>query len=51
VVAWRPLLLTLLGREVPELPADLLFTKLELQVLQRYAAKKDSRRPTVSASR
>ena len=41
VVAWRLLLLTLLGREVREFPAELLFTKLELQALQRYAAKKN----------
>jgi hypothetical protein len=39
VVAWRVMLMTLLGREVPELPPDVFFTDLELQVLQRYAKK------------
>ena len=34
VIAWRLLALTLLGRETPELPATLLFTTLEIQVLQ-----------------
>ena len=40
VVAWRVMLMTLLGREVPELPPDVLFTDLELKVLHRYAKKK-----------
>lgn len=40
VVAWRVMLMTLLGREVPELPADVFFTDLELRVLQCYAKKK-----------
>ena len=39
VVAWRVMLMTLLGREVPELPPDVFFTDLELKVLQRYAKK------------
>ena len=37
VIAWRLLTLTLLGRETPELPATLLFTDLEIQVLQDLA--------------
>ena len=37
VIAWRLLALTLLGRETPELPAALLFTTLELQVLRDLA--------------
>jgi len=39
VVAWRIMLMTLLGREVPELPADVFFTDLEMRVLRRYAKK------------
>jgi hypothetical protein len=39
VVAWRIMLLTLLGREAPELPPDVLFSDLEIEVLQRYAKK------------
>jgi hypothetical protein len=41
VIAWRIMLMTLLGREVPELPADVLFTDVELQTLRAYAKKKD----------
>jgi len=37
VIAWRVMLMTLLGREVPELPAELLFSDLELEVLSAYA--------------
>ena len=33
VIAWRIMLLTLLGREVPELPCDLLFSPIECEVL------------------
>jgi hypothetical protein len=43
VVAWRIMLMTLLGREVPELPAEILFTELEIETLRCYAKKKDSR--------
>jgi len=39
VIAWRILLMTLLGRETPELPAAALFSDLELRVLQAYAKK------------
>jgi len=41
VIAWRIMLMTLLGREAPELPADLLFSNIEIEVLRRYAKKKD----------
>lgn len=34
------MLMTLLGRESPELPAEVLFSDLELQVLGAYAKKK-----------
>ena len=37
VIAWRIMLMTLLGREVPDLPAEVLFTDIEIEVLQRYA--------------
>jgi hypothetical protein len=45
VIAWRIMLMTLLGRECPELPADILFSDLEIQVLDAYAKKKESRDP------
>ena len=38
VIAWRIMLMTLLGRETPELPADILFSDIELRVLNAYAA-------------
>ena len=37
VIAWRIMLMTLLGREVPELPAELLFSDIELEVLTAFA--------------
>ena len=40
VVAWRIMLLALLGRELPELPCDLLFNSWECEVLQLLAQKK-----------
>ncbi len=40
VIAWRIMLMTLLGRETPELPAEILFSDLELKVLGAYAKKK-----------
>jgi len=40
VIAWRVMLMTLLGREVPELPAELLFTDIELRVLGDYLNRK-----------
>ena len=45
VIAWRILLMTLLGRETPELPAEVLFSDLELQVLRAYAKKHGCRPP------
>jgi hypothetical protein len=39
VVAWRIMLMTLLGREAPELPAEVLFSDTEIEVLRRYAKK------------
>ena len=40
VIAWRIMLMTLLGREVPELPAEVLFSDLEIEVLKAYSKKK-----------
>jgi hypothetical protein len=40
VIAWRIMLMTLLGRETPELPAEVLFSDLEVEVLGAYAKKK-----------
>jgi hypothetical protein len=40
VVAWRIMLMTLMGRELPDLPAEILFTELEIAVLKQYAQKK-----------
>lgn len=40
VIAWRIILMTLLGREPPDLPAEVLFSELEIEVLQAYAKKK-----------
>jgi len=39
VIAWRIMLMTLLGREAPELPADVLFSDIEIEVLRRHAKK------------
>ncbi len=39
VIAWRIMLMTLLGREAPELPAEILFSDIELQVLTAYSKK------------
>ena len=41
VIAWRIMLMTLLGREAPELPAEVLFSDIELEVLQSIAQKKN----------
>ncbi|MDH3242819.1 MAG: IS4 family transposase [Alphaproteobacteria bacterium] len=41
VIAWRIMLMTLLGRECPELPAEVLFSDLEITVLRAYAFKKN----------
>ena len=40
VIAWRIMLMTLQGRETPELPPEVLFSDLEIEVLQAYAKKK-----------
>ena len=43
VIAWRMMLLALLGREVPELPAGTLFDPCEYEVLGLLTQKKSSR--------
>jgi hypothetical protein len=45
VIAWRIMLMTLLGRECPELPAEVLFSDIEIEVLSAHAAKKTLTRP------
>jgi hypothetical protein len=42
VIAWRIMLLALLGREVPELPCNVLFNPMECEVLGLLAKKKTS---------
>lgn len=37
VIAWRLMVMTLLGREVPELPAEVLFSEVEIKVLSAWA--------------
>jgi hypothetical protein len=39
VIAWRIMLMTLLGRQTPELPAEVLFSDIELRTLRAYAKK------------
>ena len=40
VIAWRVMLLTLLGRETPELPPEVFFSDYEIEVLTAYAKKR-----------
>ena len=47
VIAWRIMLMTLLGRETPELPAEVLFSDIELRTLKAYAKKKGLTPPTL----
>lgn len=49
VVAWRIMLMTLLARQVPDLPAEVFFTELEIETLRCYAKKKGFSRPIPSA--
>jgi hypothetical protein len=44
VIAWRIMLMTLLGRETPDLPPEVVFSDIELQVLRAYAKKNASNR-------
>ena len=45
VIAWRIMLMTLLGRQFPELPANMMFSDLEIEVLQAYAKKTELASP------
>lgn len=47
VIAWRIMLMTLLGREIPELPAEVLFSDIEIRTLQAYAKKKGLKPPNL----
>ena len=40
VIAWRIMLMTRLGRESPGLPADVLFSGVELRTLRAFAKKR-----------
>jgi len=39
VIAWRIMLMTLMGRETPELFSEVLFSDLEIKVLRAHAKK------------
>ena len=43
VIAWRLVALVLLGRDVPDLPADVFFTEFEVAALQDFAALRPER--------
>lgn len=45
LIAWRLTALTLLGRDTPELPAETLFTEIELAVLEDFAQERRRERP------
>lgn len=47
VIAWRIMLMTLLGRETPELPAEILFSEVELRTLRAYSKKKRLKPPAL----
>jgi len=47
VIAWRIMLMTLLGRETPELPAEVLFSDIELRTLRAYAKKRGLAAPVL----
>lgn len=46
VIGWRIMLMTLLGREMPELPAEVLFADIEVQTLCAYAKQNGLPPPT-----
>jgi hypothetical protein len=41
VIAWRIMVMTLLGREMPNLPAEVLFSDIEMRTLHAYAKKNE----------
>lgn len=46
VIAWRIMLMTLLGRQSPELPAEVLFSDVEIRLLQAFALQRKLPGPT-----
>ncbi len=50
VVAWRIMLMTLLGRNQPDLPPSVLFSDLELEVLTAFAAQQGFQAPDTLAT-
>lgn len=46
VIGWRIMLMTLLGRETPQLPAEVLFTDIEVQLLHAFAEQNALPPPT-----
>jgi hypothetical protein len=46
VIAWRIMVMTLLGRESPELPAEVLFSDLEIRVLKAFARQRKLEGPS-----
>ena len=47
VIAWRIMLMTLMGRETPELPAEVLFSDVELRTLRAFSKKNGLKPPTL----
>ena len=45
VIAWRVMLMTLLGRELPALPPETLFSDIELRVIRDFAHSRGRSRP------
>ena len=46
MIAWRIMLMTLLGRESPDLPAEILFSDFEIRVLKALALQRRLAAPT-----
>jgi hypothetical protein len=46
VIAWRIMVMTLLGRESPELPAEVLFSDLDIRVLKAFARQRKLEGPS-----
>ncbi len=40
VIAWRLAAMTLLGRETPELPVEVFFTRVQIRVMRHFAARR-----------
>ena len=49
VIAWRILLMTLLGREHPDLPPDVMFSELEIKIVNAFAAQQGLEAPDTLA--